>query len=118
MAANTNKPGTVKEKAEAQPERFILRLQGPTPTPGQVPYITHLGYHVHGKSIEVPIGGELEVTEAQYKAITEQELAQPYSWSDAASSQPEGEGGGGGEKPATTPAVVKDGTAPDQVEDK
>lgn len=75
---NTGVRGVSTEMAEAS--NPILRLQGPENAQGVVPHITHFNYHVHGKSFDVPVNGDLEVTEAQYKVITGKALPEGYSW--------------------------------------
>jgi hypothetical protein len=63
--------------------QHILRLQGPRVAPDVRPQLTHRQYKVGGKVLEVPINGELEVTEAQYTVITSDPLPKGFEWGEA-----------------------------------
>lgn len=69
-------------------KRYMLKLRPPKPDPnaalpqGAVAFanITHRAFLVSGQLVDVPIGGELEVSEEVYKAVTAMELPEGFSW--------------------------------------
>lgn len=79
-AAAAEGTGAVGTEERAAKQRYLLQLERKA-RPGE-PHITHLGYRVGKKLIEVPINGEepLEVSKSEYEAITSEPLREGYAW--------------------------------------